>query len=402
VLNDSQIRTAKPGSKILKLKDGAGLYLEVSPAGGKLWRYRFRIDGKESMCSLGDYPRVSLSEARRLRDEARALVKQGVNPAQHRKLEKARRIYEAASTFEVVAEEWFAEKSPEWSKGYRGHVRTILRSDIYPKIGKLPIKDIETPALHEVLKRIAARQAPTRAILARQVMGSVFNLAVITHRAKINPAEPLKRVIARRVVEHRRHLSRADLPDFLRRLDDYSGHVTTKIALQLLVLTAVRPGEICGAAWNEFDLEAAEWRIPAARMKMRDLHIVPLSRQALSLLRDLELLTGDGQHLFPTQGTKSKTMPVATLRNAVVKMGYGDKFSPHGARGTFSTLHNEDGKYRPDVIERQLAHAERNKVRAAYHHAQYLPERRQMMQEWADILDALRRGADVIQLSRAA
>lgn len=400
-LTDTEIRKAKPGEKGVKMPDGAGLYLEVTPAGGKLWRYRFRLDGKESTFAIGDYPRISLAEARTLRDAARALVKQGVNPARDREQQRILQRYESATTFESVALEWFQDKSSGWSAGYRNHVDVILRKDVLPRIGKMAMKDIKTPIVHDVLRRIEARKAPTRAILARQIVGSVFTLAVITCRAEHNVAEPLKGIIARRVVEHRKHLSRADLPDFLRKVEDYTGHVTTQIALKLLMLTAVRPGELCGAFWSEFDLKAAEWRIPAERMKMRAPHLVPLSRQSVALLTKLEDLTGTGKHLFPTQGSKSKTIPPTTLRNAVAKMGYADRFSPHGARGTFSTLCNEAG-YRHDVIERQLAHAERDRVRASYHHTQYLAERRVLMQDWADTLDALQQGAEIIPLFKAA
>lgn len=401
MLTDTQIRNTKPGAKNIKLTDSHGLYLEVTPAGGKHWRYRFRLDGKESLFGLGEYPHVRVAEARELRDNARKLVKHGINPAHQRKQDKIAKQYERANTFEAVAAEWYAEKSSPWSTGYAGHVDTILKKDVYPRIGGLPIKDIKTPAIHDLLRKIEARQAPTRALLARQIIGSVFKLAIKTHRAEYNIVEPLKGDIARRTVEHRKHLKGDDLPDFLRKLEDYTGHVTTSIAMKLLLLTAVRPGELCGAAWNEFNTDKAEWRIPAVRMKMKEEHIVPLSPQAIALLEQLRELTGHSKFLFPNQGTKSQTMPTATLRNAVAKMGFSDRFSPHGARGTFSTMCNEAG-YRPDVIERQLAHAERNRVRASYNQAEYMPERRKMMEQWADTLDALKSGAAIIPIQRAA
>ncbi|MGC2457664.1 MAG: integrase arm-type DNA-binding domain-containing protein [Gallionellaceae bacterium] len=409
MLTDTQIRTTKPEAKPVKLSDGGGLYLEVSPSGGKHWRYRFRLGDKESLFSIGEYPLVKAAEARRLRDDARLLVKQGINPAQQRKLNKIAKQYERATTFEAIAAEWYAavKEKPSaktgrpWSTGYAGHIDTLLKNDINPHIGSLPIKDIKTPAIYNLLRKIEARQAPTRAILARQIIGSVFKLAIKTHRAEYNVVEPLKGDIARCVVEHRKHLKDDDLPDFLRKLEDYTGHVTTSIALKLLLLTAVRPGELCGAAWSEFNLDMAEWRIPGARMKMGKEHIVPLSTQALALIDQLHGLTGHMKYLFPAQGTKSQTMPTATLRNAVAKLGFSDRFSPHGARGTFSTLCNEAG-FRPDVIERQLAHAEGNKVRASYNQAEYIPERRNMLQQYADTLDALRAGAKIIPFGKAA
>ena len=329
------------------------------------------------------------------------MVKQGINPAHQRKIDKIAKQYERATTFEAVAAEWYEAKSGPWSIGYAGHVDTILKKDINPRIGALPIKDIKTPAIHDLLRKIEARQAPTRAILARHIVSNVFKLAIKTHRADYNVVDPLKGDIARRVVEHRKHLKGDDLPDFLRKLEDYTGHITTSIAMKLLLLTAVRPGEMCGAAWAEFNLGKAEWRIPAARMKMGIEHVVPISPQARALLDELSKLTGHGKYLFPTQGTKSQTMPTATLRNAVAKLGFSDRFSPHGARGTFSTMCNEAG-FRPDVIERQLAHAETNKVRASYNQAEYMPERRKMMNQWADTLDALKAGAQIIPLGKAA
>lgn len=409
MLTDTQIRNTKPEAKLIKLTDSQGLYLEVSPSGGKHWRFRFRLDGKESLFSIGEYPHIKASEARRMRDDARQLIKQGINPTQQRKAEKIVKQYERANTFEAVAAEWYeiAKIKPSsktgraWSTGYAGHVETLLKKDINPHIGKLPIKDIKTPAIYNLLRKIEARQAPTRALLARQIISSVFKLAIKTHRAEYNVVDPLKGDIARGVVEHRKHLKGDDLPDFLRKLEDYTGHVTTSIALKLLMFTAVRPGELCGAAWAEFDYDQAEWRIPGVRMKMGREHAVPLSQQVLVLLEKLRELTGHTKYLFPTQGTKSQTMPTATLRNAVAKLGFSDRFSPHGARGTFSTMCNEAG-FRSDVIERQLAHSEQNKVRASYNQAEYMPERRKMMQQWADMLDALKAGATIIPFGKAA
>ena len=265
----------------------------------------------------------------------------------------------------------------------------------------MTLRTVTTPIVYAVLKKIEARQAPTRAILARQIIGGICKLAILTHRADYNVADPLKGEIARHPVQHRKHLRDIDLPDFLRRLEDYPGHQTTATAMKLLMLTAVRPGEICGARWEEFDFEHAEWVIPAERMKMGEEHIVPLSRQAIALLEQLKELTGHDPHLFPANSTKSAHIPTGTLRNAIVKLGYADRFNPHGARGTFSTACNEAG-FRADVIEAQLAHAERNQVRGSYNRAQYLPERRQMMQSYSDHLDALKLGAQIIPFNRAA
>ncbi|MDG3066791.1 tyrosine-type recombinase/integrase [Thauera mechernichensis] len=400
-LTDASIRNAKPAEKPLKLTDGAGLYLEVTPAGGKHWRYRFRLAGKENLFAIGTYPQITLADARKARDEARELVKQGINPARHRQQQKAGVLKEAENTFAANAEAWFEEKNAPWSDGHRNTVRRILDADILPRIGKTPIRELSAPTLLQVMKKVHARGAVTRAILARQIMGQVFDYAILHGCAENNPTTPLKRQIARRTVEHHKHLEERDIGDFLRKLEDYSGHVTTRTALQLLMMTAVRPGEMCGAAWAEFDLDAATWTIPAARMKMRRVHIVPLARQAVALLRDLEQVTGDGAYLFPTQGTKSQTIPPATLRNAVRKLGYADKFSPHGARGTFSTLMNARG-YNADWIEKQLAHDDSDTVRRSYNHTQHLGDRAKMMQDYADLLDEKRQGAQVIQLRKVA
>lgn len=400
-LTDSAIRNAKPAEKPLKLTDGAGLYLEVTPAGGKHWRYRFRLAGKENLFAIGTYPQITLADARKARDAARELVKQGINPTQHRKQQKNATLEEAANTFAANAETWFEDKSAPWSDGHRNTVRRILDVDILPRIGKTPIRALTAPTLLQVMKKIEARGAVTRAILARQIMGQVFDYAILHGCAENNPTTPLKRQIARRTVEHHKHLEERDIGDFLRKLEDYTGHITTRTALQLLMMTAVRPGEMCGAAWAEFDLDAATWTIPAARMKMRRVHIVPLARQAVALLRDLEQVTGDGAYLFPTQGTKSQTIPPATLRNAVRKLGYADKFSPHGARGTFSTLMNARG-YNADWIEKQLAHDDSDAVRRSYNHTQHLGDRAKMMQDYADLLDDKRQGAQVIQLRKVA
>lgn len=400
-LTDREVRNAKPADKSVKLTDGGGLYLEVTPSGSKRWRYRFRLAGKENVFAIGTYPQVSLADARKARDEARDLVKQGINPAHHRQQTKQAVIDEASNTFAPVANEWYESKSGEWSDGYAHHVRTILNKDILPRIGKTPLRTITSPLLLAIMNKIVARGAPTRAILARQIMSSVFNLAILTLRADNNPAEPLKRQVARRVVEHHRHLDERDIGDFLRRLSDYTGHAQTRIALQLLMLTAVRPGEVCGARWSEFDLDGALWTIPKERMKMRRPHLVPLSTQAIELLRELEMINGDGEFLFPSQGTKTQTVPTQSIRNCVVKIGYADKFSPHGARGTFSTMLNSRG-YNSDWIERQLAHDEGNRVRASYNHTMYLPERTRMMGEWANILDQLKAGATITPLRKAA
>lgn len=401
MLTDTQIRNAKPEAKLYKLRDGAGLYLEVTPAGGKHWRYRFALQGKEGIYTIGEYPHIKAAEARTKRDEAKRLVKEGTNPVQEKKLKRMEMQYADAQTFKHVADEWFTAKSKQWSEGYKGTVNRIIERDLLPHLGALPVAKIKTPMVHTAIKRIEKRGAATQATLGRQIVGSIMKLAILTSRADYDVAEPLKGQIIRPRVQHRKHLERSELGEFLRKLEDYTGHRQTVIAIRLLTMTAVRPGELTGAAWQEFDLSAAEWRIPAQRMKMRKPHIVPLSKQAVTLLRELNDLTGHETHLFPVQGTKRGTMPGATLRNAIGKMGYGDRVHPHGFRGTFSTVLNELG-YKPDIIERQLAHGERNAVRASYHHAEYLAERKTMMQDYSDLLERCQIGGQVIQLKAVA
>lgn len=401
MLTDTQIRNAKPDAKLYKLRDGAGLYLEVTPAGGKHWRYRFELQGKEGIYSIGEYPHVKAPEARAKRDAAKLLVKEGTNPVQDKKLKRMELQYADSQTFAHVADEWFSSKSGHWSDGYKATVKRIIDRDLIPHLGALPVAKIKTPMVHSAIKKVEKRGAATQAILARQVVGSILKLAILTSRADYDVAEPLKGQIVRKRVQHRKHLERSEIGDFLRKLEDYTGHRQTVIALRLLMMTAVRPGELTGAIWKEFDLNGGEWRIPANRMKMRKPHIVPLSKQAVALLRELHELTGLGGCLFPVQGTKRGTMPGATLRNAINKMGYGAIVHPHGFRGTFSTVLNEQG-YKADIIERQLAHGERNAVRASYHHAEYMPERKAMMQGYSDLLERCQIGGTVIQFKEAA
>ena len=395
MLTDIRIRNAKPKEKSYKLTDGHGLYIEVTPPGGKHWRYRYRLGGNESTFVIGAYPHVGLADARLKRDDARKLVDQGINPTQARNLEKSTRQNDNATTFESVAKDWFISASKKWTADYAYKVNALLNRDVYPKLGKLPIKAINAPVIMAALKKIEARGAPTQALLARQLISSVFRHAIITYRADNDPTLPLTGIIAIRKPEHRKHLDRRNIPDFLKSLDDYTGHLQTVIAVKLLLLTAVRPGEMCGAEWSEFDLERSVWNIPASRMKMRIPHVVPLSSQAIDLIEQLRSVTGEGKFLFPSQGTKAGSIPTATLRNVIRRMGQQDKVSPHGFRGTFSTLMNECG-YRSDVIERQLAHSEQNRVRAAYHHAEYLPERKVMLQDWANKLDDFKSVTNII------
>lgn len=401
-LSDTKIRNAKPREKGYTLADGAGLVLYVNPNGTKVWRYRFRWHGKQQLYTIGAYPLIGLADARKARETVRALVAKGVHPTRHKKAERARRAVEAANTFETVAREWIDKKKPGWSPSYLQQVERFLEVDVFPAIGALPIGEVTAAQLLAVLQTVEKRGAETVALLVRQWCSAIFRYAVATLRAEYDPAAALKGALHRPKVRPRAALSKAGIGAFLQKLEAYGGQVTTCIALRLLLFTFVRPSELRLAKWSEFDLQAADWRIPAERMKMGEAHLVPLSSQAVELLRELRALTGHQEWLFPNVRRPRHCMSATSFNRALERMGFGGKFSAHGFRATASTLLNEMG-YNADWIERQLAHAPRNKVRASYNQAQYVPERRQMMREWSDMVEALGKPtANVIPLRASA
>jgi len=397
-ITDAKIRNTKPGDKPIKLTDGGGLYLEVRKTGAKLWRYRYRIAGKENVFAVGEYfndrrgGHISLDDARGERDKARALIKQGIHPAHNRQAARLATNAENANTFEAVAREWIAKKKQGWTPYYLRQVERSHETDVFPYVGNLPIRNVTAAHLLEIVRRIEGRGAETVALLVRQWASAIFRYAVATLRADADPASALKGAIHRPKVEHHKPLSRDQVADFVRALDSYGGYRTTVIALRLMLLTFVRTVELRAAHWTEINLERAEWRIPAERMKMREPHLVPLSRQAVELLRELHTHTGGRGMLFPNYRNPKTCMTATTLNRALERMGFNGKdsigFSAHGFRATASTILNELN-FRPDVIERQLAHAERNKVRASYNQGEYLEERRAMMQQWADLTDEM-------------
>ena len=391
-LTDAKIRNTKPGEKPIRLNDGGWLYLEIRPSGTKLWRFRYRIAGKENIYAIGEYPQVGLADARSAREEARELVKQGIHPAHHRKAQDLITVRENANTFEAVTREWIAQKKPGWTAYYLRQVERFMESDVFPHIGALPMRSVTAAHLLEIIKRVEGRGAETVALLVRQWCSAVFRYAVATLRADADPAAALRGAITRPKVEHRKPLTRAQITAFLKALDGFSGFRTTTLALRLALVTFVRTVELRAAEWSEIDFDRAEWRIPAERMKMRESHIVPLSKQAIGLLQELNKLTGNQRWLFPNYRRPETCMTATTLNRALERMGFNGKdsigFSAHGFRATASTILNEAG-YRADVIERQLAHKERNTVRASYNQAEYLAERRAMMQQWADLVDGL-------------
>ncbi len=394
-LPELKIRNAKGKSRPYKLADGGGLYLLVNPDGSKYWRLKYRIDGKEKTLSLGVYPVVTVAMAREEALEAKRQIRRGDDPIQVRRLEKQLR---ATNTFYAIAQEWYEKQKGRWTPDHANRVWISLEQDVFPILGSRSIGSIKPLDCLSVVRSVEERGALDVAGRVKQRMSGVFRYAIQTARLDHNPADQLKDVIATRKVVHRAALTAEALPGFLKALDAYTGHELTRLALNLLILTFVRPGELCAARWDEMHLRAKQWRIPAERMKMREEHIVPLSRQAVEILKELKRFTGHYDLIFPGVRNVRRPMSENTLTFAIRKrMGFNA--TAHGFRSTASTILNEAG-FRPDVIERQLAHAERNKVRAAYNRSQYLVERAEMMQWWADYLDDRRTGEKVVPIHR--
>jgi integrase len=399
-LKDTHIKNAKATHKPYKLTDGEGLHLEIKPNGSKLWRLRYRLHGKESVYSIGKYPAVSLAQARERRTEAKELIEQGVNPSLHRKQEKLRQAHESRNTFKSIAEEWLQRNADVWvEKTYLQRER-LLVGDAYPYIGNIPLHNITPSQVLEIIQRIE-RRAPSMAVIAQQAISSIFRLGVMTLRADSDPTMLLRGVIKPRKTSHHKILEQSELPAFLKAVDDYSGYFVNQLALRLVILTLARSNEVLQSMWGEFDLDNAIWTKPAYRVKKREEHSVPLPKQAVELLHQLKPLTGHREYLFPNRNSPRKPASKGVLWKAFVSMGYKDKFTPHGLRGTGSTILNEMG-YRSDVIEKQLDHQERNKTRASYNRADYFEERREMMQTWADFLDGLKAGADIVPIGNKA
>ena len=398
-LTDKSIRTARHSDKAVRLFDGGGLYLEFAPKGGKWWRLKYRFGGKEKRFSLGVYPHVTLKQARERRDEAKKLLANGIDPSVQRKASNAAVTERAANSFEAIAREWFASFSRKWVKGHSDKVQRRLEHNVFPYLGARPIAEITTRELLVVLRKVEGRGAIETAHRTKQNCSQVFRYAVATGRAERDPTVELRGALT--PVRERHHPTITDpkaIGALLRAIDGYDGSLVTRCALQLAPLTFVRPGELRRAEWPEFDFDKAEWRIPAERMKMREQHIVPLSTQALAVLMELQPVTGRNRYVFPGARTNGRPMSENTVNAALRRLGYAsDQMTGHGFRSMASTLLNEQGWHR-DAIERQLAHAERDNVRAAYNYAEHLPERRRMMQAWADCLDTLTQGAQIIPL----
>ncbi|WP_460236816.1 tyrosine-type recombinase/integrase [Aurantivibrio plasticivorans] len=405
-LTDIQIRQAKPGDKDIWLSDSKGLRLLLKTNGARYWRLKYRFAGKQKTLALGVYPETSLKDARDQVDQIRRLLREGKDPALEKKNKKRQTLLDSANTFEVIATEWWDQQKEAWTANHAQRVWKRLKDNSFSQLGHLVITDIQPQDVIAVVRAIEKRGAIDVSQRVLQAIRSVCRYAIQTGRLTHNPAAELQGILKGKKTLHRASLPRSELPDFLRALDSYQerGRLLTQLAIKLLLLTFVRPGELRAAKWDEFDLEAGVWRIPGIRMKMGTDHIVPLSSQSLAVLSELHAITGKYELVFPSERNRRECMSDNTMRRAIFKLGYDgntegkSKAVPHGFRATASSILNETG-FNPDAIERQLSHIERNGVRAAYtHHARYLDERTKMMQWWANYLDNLRASQKVVPL----
>ncbi|MBB6243082.1 integrase arm-type DNA-binding domain-containing protein [Rhodanobacter sp. MP1X3] len=413
-LSDVTIRKAKPGikptgsgeqtDKPYKMGDSGGLYLEVAPAGGKWWRLKYRFGGKEKRLSLGTYPDTGLADAREKRDAARKLLAAGVDPGEQRKAAKAAGEERAANSFEVVAREWHAKQSATWVELHASRIMLRLENDVFPWLGTRPIADVTAKELLATVNRIVDRGAVESAHRVLQNCGQVLRYAIATGRAERNPVADLRGALP---PVKQTHLAAIVDPvaigGLLRAMDAYNGSLVTKCALMLAPLVFVRPGELRQAEWAEFDLDGAQWNIRAEKMKMREPHLVPLSPQAVAILRELHPLTGRGRYVFPSARSPQRPMSNNAVLSALRRMGYAtDEMSGHGFRAMARTVLDEVLHFRPDYIEHQLAHAVKDPNGRAYNRTAHLAERRKMMAAWADYLDTLKVGGNVVPMTRKA
>lgn len=401
-LNDLAAKSAKPGDKPRKIADERGLYLLVQPSGAKLWRMNYRFAGKQKTLALGSYPDVPLKKAREGCDGARKLLTEGIDPGAQKKQAKIARRTSLENNFEAIAREWMRVKGKDWTDSYAAKTKSSLERHAFPTLGQRPIKDITAPDILSMLRVIEKRGTVDMAHRVQQHCGAIFRFAVASGKATGDPTTALKGALSTVKQEHYAALTDPkEYADLLRSIDEYRGEVTTKVAMQMLSYTFQRTQEVRFAEWSQFDLEGAMWRIPSEVMKMREAHLVPLSRQVVIILTELKALTGNSRLVFPSTTNRDRPISENTVTYALARMGFKGRMTGHGFRSAASTILNEQG-YRHDVIERQLAHAERNQVRAAYNRAEYLTERKAMMQEWADYLDGLK-SSNVIDIrSKAA
>lgn len=387
-LTELAIRNLKPRERLYRVTDCRGLCLEITPNGSKLWRYRFYHLGKAQMTALGKYPNISLAQARRLRDEAQILLEQGKHPTNHKRAEKLRQAIKGEKTFKKIALMWLETRTKTLNEKYAKQNLERLKQHVFPMIGALPISEITIPDVVRVIERIADKGTIETAKRMKQLIAQIFRYATQRGLCEHNPAADLKDILPSREEKHHACLPIPEIPQLLRDIEARKADFS-KYALQLIMLTFVRTSELIGARWDEIDWKKHEWHIPASRMKMKRPHFVPLSRQAIGILKILHEITGKYEFLFYSPASKSKHISNGTILMALRRMGYATRMSGHGFRSLASTILNEKG-FNADAIERQLAHEDDDKIRSAYNRAEYYEERKKMMQDYADILDAMR------------
>lgn len=403
-LSEIQVRNVKPQAKDVKLFDGQGLFLLVTPTGGKLWRMKYDFQGKERSLAIGPYPAVSLADARQRREEAKRLLANGIDPSEVKKAQKAAQVAEVENSFEIVAREWHGKFSGQWSTGHAETTIQRLERDVFPWLGAKPVGEVKPVDLLAILRRIEGRGALETAHRVRTICGQVLRYAVATGRAERDAAADLRGALP--PVREKHHAALTDpkeVAELLRATDGFKGTFHVKCALKLAPMLFVRPGELRQMEWSEIDFEAEQWNLPAEKMKMKQAHIVPLCRQAVEILRELQPLTGYGRYVFPCHRSPLRPMTNNAVNAALRRMGYSsDEMTGHGFRAMARTILDEVLQVRPDFIEHQLAHAVRDPNGRAYNRTAHLKERRRMMQLWADYLDGLKQGAKVIPFKQVA
>lgn len=403
-LTDTAIRKLKPAEKQFKVADEKGLHLLVSPSGGKLWRLKYRFDGKEKLLSFGTYPDVPLIRAREKRDEARRLLADGIDPGEHRKVLKAAKVALAANSFEAIGREWFAKMKPEWADSHADKIMARLERDVFPWLGRRPIAELTAVEVLNTLKRISDRGAKDTAKRAQQDCGGVFRYAIQTGRASYNPIPDLRGALPTAIGGNFAAITDpVKVGELLRAIEGFKGTFVVKCALRLSPYLFVRPGELRQARWADFDLDNAEWKFLVSKVKKTEglkIHIVPLAAQAVAILRELHALSGDGEFVFPGARSNGRAMSEAAVNAALRRMGYDTKteITGHGFRAMARTILHEVHGIAPEVIEHQLAHKVPDALGTSYNRTKFLPARKAMMQQWADYLDKLKAGADVIPI----
>ncbi|MBM7424828.1 tyrosine-type recombinase/integrase [Spongiibacter marinus] len=392
-LTDIKIKQAKAREKIFRISDEKGLYIEIHPSGAKYWRHKYRFAGKEKRIGHGVYPEVTLAEARIARDEARRLLREGIDPSQLRKTTKAKAKFEANNTFSALAAEWYEKQRPSWALSTAVKREALIRNDLNPWLGNTPVNQIDTHSLLSTLQRIEDRGAIDTAHNARQVLNQIFRYAKQTQRVTENPAVDLQGALRPKTTRHRPAITDpTELGKLLTAIDKYDGTHIVRCLLKLCPLLFQRPGEMIAMRWDEIDQDAAIWNIPASKMKMGIAHTVPLSHQALAVLEDIKPLTSHRAYVFPGARNPRSHVSAATINNSLQKLGYDTKTQhcAHGFRATARTLLDEVMEYRLEWIEQQLAHQVRDSLGRAYNRTKHLPQRAEMMQAWADYLDKLK------------